>query len=112
MDGHPCGHLTFSRLVPIMLQRLNGTRGAKAGKRATKDTGVPGLTIAASAGCGIASERETPQAPPIVTELADEDLKPSRMPVHIAVEGVSQIYPISRSPTANFLEPDLLGVRF
>jgi hypothetical protein len=44
MNGHPCNRLAVSPLVPIMVQRLNGTGGAKSGKSATKDTGVPRLT--------------------------------------------------------------------
>ena len=57
MNGHPCDRLAGSPLVPIMVTRLNGTRGARVGKRATKDTGVPTLTSTGSEGCGIASTK-------------------------------------------------------
>ena len=57
MNGHPCNRLAVGPLVPIMVQKIEWPRGAKAGKRATKDTGVPKLTSAASEGCGIASTR-------------------------------------------------------
>jgi hypothetical protein len=29
MNSHPCNRLAVSPLVPIMMQRLNGTRGLK-----------------------------------------------------------------------------------
>ena len=56
MKGHPCNRLAVSPFVPIIVQRLNRTRRAKAGERATKDTGVLMLTSAAAEGA-IASTR-------------------------------------------------------
>jgi len=57
MNCHPSNILAVSLLVPIMVKRWNGTPGAKAGKSATKDTGVPRLTSAAFEDRWIASTR-------------------------------------------------------
>jgi hypothetical protein len=52
VNCHPSNRLAVSLLVPIMVKRWNGTRGAKAGKSATRDTGVPRLTSVASETAG------------------------------------------------------------